>query len=89
VRGPVRRELEGGRAVAGDDNRLPPLDLARELGQAILRLANGYSLHEIGVSLGSHSVNAGLYQTVPPVITTLSKNRLTKPENVTMMERDG
>ena len=42
---PVRRQLENGRAIARDDNRLPPLDLAGEFRQAIFRFADRYRFH--------------------------------------------
>src|SRR5580658_132253 len=44
-----------------------PRDLARELGQAILRLANGYGPHGTNVATHSHNDNAEFVtQTLPP-----------------------
>jgi hypothetical protein len=52
----VRRQLENGRTIARDDNRLSPLDLARELRQAIFCFADGYRLHVEIVATCSYRV---------------------------------
>jgi hypothetical protein len=41
---PVRREVEDGAAVAGDDDGLALLDRAGELGEAVLRVADRHRL---------------------------------------------
>ena len=55
---PVRRQFEYRGAVAIHDYRLAPLDLARELGEPILRLANGHGFHGMDfVATCGHKVN--------------------------------